>query len=175
MELRNELFEELYEAHGPGVKRFIFTQARRDAEATEDIFQNTWENVFRYLRTLKERGAAKSWIYSIAKNEAARYYSRMDRRMPQLPVSIDDDDAPDPVDEGADAFPEALADTDQLAGLLGSLSESEQQLMLLHYGYDMSLSEIAALMSANYNTVKSVTRRATIKLRKLADATGDER
>jgi RNA polymerase sigma-70 factor (ECF subfamily) len=174
MESRNELFEELYEAHGTGVKRFIFTQARRDAEATEDIFQNTWENVFRYLRTLKERSAAKSWIYSIAKNEAARYYSRMDRRMPQLPVSIDADDAPDPVDEGADAFPEALADTDRLARLLGGLSESEQQLMLLRYGYDMSIAEIAALMSANYNTVKSVTRRAAIKLRKLAEAAGDE-
>ncbi|MDR1042385.1 MAG: sigma-70 family RNA polymerase sigma factor [Clostridiales Family XIII bacterium] len=169
------MFEELYEAHGAGVKRFIFTQARRDAEATEDIFQNTWENVFRYLRTLKERGAAKSWIYSIAKNEAARYYSRRDKRMPQLPLSLGDDDAPDPIDEGADAFPEALADTDQLAGLLGGLSESEQRLMLLRYGYDMSISEIAALMHANYNTVKSVTRRATIKLRKLAKAAGDER
>ncbi|MDR1291924.1 MAG: sigma-70 family RNA polymerase sigma factor [Clostridiales Family XIII bacterium] len=175
MEKANELFEELYEAHGAGVKRFIFTQARRDAEATEDIFQNTWENVFRYLRTLKERGAAKSWIYSIAKNEAARYYSRMDRRTPQLPVSIDGEDAPDPVDEGAGAFPDELALTDQLAGLLGGLSEPEQQLMLLRYGYDMSIAEIATLMSANYNTVKSVTRRATIKLRRLAEMAGDER
>jgi RNA polymerase sigma factor (sigma-70 family) len=175
MESRHELFEELYEAHGSGVKRFIFTQARRDAEATEDIFQNTWENVFRYLRTLKERGAAKSWIYSIAKNEAARYYSRRDRRMPQLPVSLGDDDAPDPVDEGAGAFPDMIALTDQLAGLLGGLSESEQQLMLLRYGYDMSIADIAALMDANYNTVKSVTRRATIKLRKLAETAGGER
>jgi RNA polymerase sigma factor (sigma-70 family) len=175
MEQTNELFEELYAAYGPGVKRFIFTQARRDAEATEDIFQNTWENVFRYLRTLRERDAAKSWLYSIAKNEAARYYSRRDRRTPQSLMRIDDDDAPDLADEGAEAFPDALADTDQLAKLLGELSDDEQQLMLLHYSYDMSLAEIATLTGANYNTVKSVTRRATIKLRKRAEATGDER
>jgi RNA polymerase sigma-70 factor (ECF subfamily) len=175
MEEKRELFEELYAAYGVGVKRFIFTQARRDADATEDIFQNTWENVFRYLPTLRERGAAKSWLYSIAKNEAARYYSRSDRRASREFASIDAEEAPDLVDEGADAFPEALADADRLAGLLGLLSAAEQRLMLLRYGYDMSIADIARLTDDNYNTVKSLTRRATAKLRKLAEASGDER
>jgi RNA polymerase sigma factor (sigma-70 family) len=174
MEEKKEMFEELYETYGVGVKRFIFTQARRDADATEEIFQNTWENVFRYLHTLRERGAAKSWLYSIARNEAARYYIRRDRRAPAEIVSIDADDAPDPVDEGADAFPEALADAEQLAGLLGQLSETEQQLMLLHYAYDMSFSEISKLTGTSRNTLKSITRRATVKLRKIAE-TEDER
>jgi RNA polymerase sigma-70 factor (ECF subfamily) len=174
MEARRELFEELYSEYGVGVKRFIFTQARRDADATEDIFQNTWENVFRYLHTLRERGTAKSWLYSIAKNEATRYYSRKATRAPQELASIDAEEAPDLIDEGADAFPDALADADRLAGLLGRLSEAEQQLMLLRYSYDMSLAEIAGLTGANYNTVKSLTRRAAIKLRKFAEASGDE-
>jgi DNA-directed RNA polymerase specialized sigma24 family protein len=46
--------------------------------------------------------------------------------------------------------------------------------MLLRYSYDMSLAEIAGLTGANYNTVKSVTRRAAMKLRKFAEASGDE-
>jgi RNA polymerase sigma-70 factor (ECF subfamily) len=175
MEGKKALFEELYAAHGVGVKRFIFTQARRDADATEDIFQNTWENVFRYLHTLRERGTAKSWLYSIAKNEAARYYSRGEKRAAREIASIDAEEAPDLIDEGADAFPQALADTDQLAGLLGLLTEAEQQLMLLRYSYDMSIADIARLTGDNYNTVKSLTRRATIKLKKLAEASGDER
>jgi RNA polymerase sigma factor (sigma-70 family) len=174
-EATREFFEELYEAYGVGVKRFIFTQARRDVDATEEIFQNTWENVFRYLHTLKERGAAKSWLYSIAKNEAARYYIRYGRRAPLEAASIDVDDAPDPIDEGADAFPETLSDTEQLAKLLGRLSETEQQLMLLHYAYDMSFSEISKLTGTSRNTLKSITRRAAIKLRKIAEATEDER
>jgi RNA polymerase sigma-70 factor (ECF subfamily) len=173
MEATRELFYELYEAHGTGVKRFIFTQARRDADATEDIFQNTWENVFRYLHTLRERGTAKSWLYSIARNEATRYFSRLGKRTPADLVSLDADDAPDPPDDAADAFPDALADTDRLAQLLARLSEAEQQLLLLHYSYDMSLTEIADMTGANYNTVKSVTRRATQKLRKLAEAEGN--
>jgi RNA polymerase sigma-70 factor (ECF subfamily) len=175
MEGKRELFEELYAAHGVGVKRFIFTQARRDADATDDIFQNTWENVFRYLHTLRERGAAKSWLYSIAKNEAARYYRRRAERAAEEPASVGPEEAPDLIDEGADAFPEALADTDQLAGLLGRLSEEEQQLMLLRYSYDMSIADIARLTGDNYNTVKSLTRRATIKLKRFAEASGDER
>ncbi|MDR1495497.1 MAG: sigma-70 family RNA polymerase sigma factor [Clostridiales Family XIII bacterium] len=173
MEAKRELFEELYSEYGVGVKRFIFTQARRDADATDDIFQNTWENVFRYLHTLRERGTAKSWLYSIAKNEATRYYSHRDKRAPKEFASIDAEEAPDLIDEGADTFPDALADADRLAGLLGRLTEPEQQLMLLRYSYDMSLAEIAGLVGVNYNTVKSVTRRATIKLRKFAEAFGD--
>jgi RNA polymerase sigma-70 factor (ECF subfamily) len=174
MEAGRELFEELYNEHGVGVKRFIFTQARRDAEATEDIFQNTWENVFRYLHTLRERGTAKSWLYSIAKNEATRYYSRRAGYAAREFASIDAEEAPDLIDEDAGAFPETLADADRLAGLLGRLSEAEQQLMLLRYSYDMSLAEIAGLTGANYNTVKSLTRRAAAKLRKFAEASGDE-
>jgi RNA polymerase sigma-70 factor (ECF subfamily) len=175
MESTRELFEELYEAHSVGVKRFIFTQARRDADATDDIFQNMWENVFRYIHTLRERGAAKSWLYSIAKNEAARYYSRGGGRARQAALaSIDAEDAPDVVDEGADAFPEALADAEQLAGLLGRLSGTEQRILLLRYGYDMGFSEIARLTRSNYNTVKSLARRATAKLRMFAEAAGDE-
>ncbi|MDR2162565.1 MAG: RNA polymerase sigma factor [Clostridiales Family XIII bacterium] len=169
------MFKELYEAHGASVKRFIFTQARRDADATDDIFQNTWENVFRYIHTLRERGAAKSWLYSIARNEAVRYYSRRGAHAPQEYAGIDAEDAPDIVDESADGFPEALSDTEQLAALLGRLSEAEQRILLLHYSYDMGFSEIAKLTKGNYNTVKSVARRATMKLRDFAEASGDER
>jgi RNA polymerase sigma factor (sigma-70 family) len=49
------------------------------------------------------------------------------------------------------------------------LSDAEQQVVLLRYSYDMSLSEIAELTGANHNTVKSVARRAIIKLRKFAE------
>jgi RNA polymerase sigma-70 factor (ECF subfamily) len=176
MESTRELFEEIYEAHGAAVKRFIFAQARRDADATDDIFQNTWLNVFRYMHTLRDRGSAKAWLYSIAKNEAARYYSRREARAPQEPTfSIDADDAPDIASDDADGFPDALADAEQVAKLLGRLPEAEQQLMLLHYGYEMGFAEIARLTGANYNTVKSTARRATAKLRKFAEALRDER
>jgi RNA polymerase sigma-70 factor (ECF subfamily) len=174
METNMELFERLYCEHGVSVKRFIYTQARRDTHATDDIFQATWENVFRYMNSLQRMDAAKSWLFSIAKNEAARYYSSKSRKYGLKLVDMGDEDFPDIVDEGSDSFPDAIADTDRLAKLLGSLHESEQQLILLHYSYDMSLTDIAELIGANYNTVKSVMRRAKAKLRKLAEAFGDE-
>ncbi|MDR0519657.1 MAG: RNA polymerase sigma factor [Clostridiales Family XIII bacterium] len=169
MEATREFFEELYAAHGVGVKRFIFTQARRDADATDDIFQNTWESVFRYLHTLRDGAKAKSWLYSIAKNEALRYFSRSGKRGLTGLSSLDSEDAPEPIDEVAGDFPDAIADADRLAALMGKLSGAEQQVLLLRYSYDMSLSEIAELTGANHNTVKSVARRATIKLRKYAE------
>jgi RNA polymerase sigma-70 factor (ECF subfamily) len=168
-------FEKLYEAHCVDVKRFIYTEARRDAEATEDIFQNTWENAYRYLDTLRERDKAVAWLYSIARNEARRYFSRLKKVFLFESASLDDEKAPDPPDDGANSFPDALADADLLAELIGQLSEDEQQLLLLRYRYDVSFTDIADMLGANYNTVKSVALRATRKLRKLAEVYGDER
>jgi RNA polymerase sigma-70 factor (ECF subfamily) len=166
---KHKYFETLYDAYWLEIKRFIYVEARRDAGLAEDIFQNTWENAFRYLHTLKDESKARAWLYSIAKNEAKRYFSNHRTEFFLRTVSSDDENGPDPEDFAESAFPEVLADADFLIGLLNRLSDEEQQLILLHYCYDMRLKEIAELYGTNYNTLKSVTRRAIEKLRAFAE------
>jgi RNA polymerase sigma-70 factor (ECF subfamily) len=172
MENQEMKFEELYDAYWLEIKKFIFVQARRDTELTEDIFQNTWMNAYRYLSTIRDPGTARAWLYAIARNEAKRYFH--ERRVWLFPEGISaaqDDEGGTTLeqeDEAAGTFPEALADADLLKRLLGGLSDAEQQLILLRYAYDMSIKDIAEMYSANYNTLKSSIRRALDRLRAAA-------
>lgn len=169
MDTKQTIFETLYEKYALEIKRFIFTIARLDQEATNDIFQNTWINAWRYLESLKDPGSSRAWLYAIAKNEARRFYSLRSKE-PAF-ESIDQDDegrCEEPWDESESQFPEALCDADQLKGLLAELPQSDQQLILLHYAYGVAVAEIAELRGTNYNTAKSQLRRALAKLREAA-------
>jgi|GEM_PF-999845 len=166
-------FEEIYEAHGLEIKRFIFASARRDNQITEDIFQNTWENAWRYLKSLRERGKAKAWLYGIARNEAKRYFTskHIKFEFPSEFGQVRDEDEGgagfvlEPEDEESGAFPDRIAASELLSGLFERLTEPEQQLLILYYGYGVSLTELADLYGENYNTIKSISRRAMMKLR----------
>jgi RNA polymerase sigma-70 factor (ECF subfamily) len=162
-------FEALYEAYAVEIRRFIFVEVRKNPDLTEDIFQSTWENALRYLHTLKDPEKGRAWLYAIARNEAKRHFHNRKIRLFDASLLTGEEevlDAPDPTSED---FPEALANTDLLSNLMSRLSEEEQQLILLHYYYDMSLKDIAVMGRANYNTVKSLTRRAIQKLKRFAE------
>jgi len=166
-------FEEMYEAYSLDIKRFIFVSARRDSHITDEIFQNTWENAWRYLKSLREPDKAKAWLYGIARNEAKRYFTSKHIKF-EFPTeygeTADEGDhingmTPDPEDEESGAFADRIAENEYLGRLIAMLPESEQQLLILHYGYGVSLAELAKIYEENYNTLKSITRRAMIKIK----------
>jgi RNA polymerase sigma-70 factor (ECF subfamily) len=164
-------FERIYSELAPEIKRFIFTAARRDAGFTDEIFQNTWMNVYRYRESLKEPGKARGWVYAIARNEAKRFFALHGARfLAEVYTAEDEADATEQIaDEQASSFPEALADADLIKTLIEKLDLSQQQLILLHYGHDISLKDIAEMYGANYNTIKSQLRRALAAMRKMAE------
>ena len=163
MNNKHEEFNAIYDAYFLEIKKFIFTIARRDTSITDDIFQNTWENAYRYFHTLKDVDSVRAWLYTIARNETKRWYSQKTNKMFTEIDSIDAEDAPEILDDTVD-FPEELANKDLLAKTINKLSEEEQQLIILNYYYDISLKEIAAMYGMNYNSLKSITRRALKKL-----------
>jgi RNA polymerase sigma-70 factor (ECF subfamily) len=162
-------FEMAYKEYYAEIRRFIFTIARRDADITDDISQNTWQNAYMYYGSLRDAGSVRAWLYSIARNEAKRYFANRHVIFASSAISIDDDNEPvEIIDEHESGFPEALTDRDLLARLLGRLSDDEQRLILLHYAYDVELKEIAQMGGVNYNTLKSTFRRTIRKLRDAA-------
>lgn len=162
-------FETIYTQYYAEIRRFIFTIARQDPDITDDISQNTWQNAFSYFDSLKDPSSVRPWLYTIARNEAKRYFTNRHNAFFLNVSSIDSDEDPlDVVNEKDSAFPDTLANTDLLAELLGTLSVAEQRLVLLYYAYDVDLKEIADIEGANYNTLKSTFRRAMEKLKKAA-------
>jgi len=161
-------FEKLYNEHYAEIRRFIFTIARRDQNITEDISLNVWENVYRYIGSLRDIASARAWLYAIARNEAKRYFANKHIVFFAEALPLDEGEAVSVIDERDSAFPEALADADMLSKLIGRLSEDEQRIIILHCAYGIGLKEIAEMDGTNYNTLKSNYRRAMEKLRKAA-------
>lgn len=161
-------FKEIYEQHWLEIKRFIYVETGRDASLTEDIFQNTWMNVYTYISTLRDEASVRAWLYAIAKNETKRYFHKNKTRI-LSDININEDDLQEELlDAEASDYPDTLANEDYLARLLGRLTDEEQQLILLHYYYDLPINEIAEMYEVNYNTLKSSVRRALLKLRQYA-------
>ncbi|MDR1067693.1 MAG: RNA polymerase sigma factor [Clostridiales Family XIII bacterium] len=168
MDVDKQKFEKLYDEYWLEIKKFIYVNARRDADVTDEIFQNTWENAYRYFGTLRGENAARAWLYSIARNEAKRYFEKNQFALAAVSLDAADDGEPftaEPADESASAFPNAFADGELVKQLLNILGDEEQRVILLHYAYGIRLTEIAETTGLNYNTVKSVTRRAVEKMK----------
>jgi RNA polymerase sigma-70 factor (ECF subfamily) len=162
-------FEKIYHEYYAEIRRFIYTIARRDPDIADDISQNTWQNAYTYLESLRDEASVRAWLYSIARNEAKRYFANRHVVFLTNAATLDDEEAPiDLVDEHESDFPETLTNSDLLARILGGLSDEEQRLILLHFAYDIELKDIADMGGTNYNTLKSTFRRTLAKLRKAA-------
>jgi len=168
-------FEKTYNEYYAEIHRFIFTIARRDPDITDDISQNTWQNAYSYYGSLRDPASVRSWLYMIARNEAKRYFANRHEAFFSGALALGDgEDEIDVESEDDSDFPDALADSDMLAKLLGKLSADEQRLILMYYAYGVDLKELADIGGVNYNTLKSVFRRSMEKLRKAAKEMGAE-
>jgi RNA polymerase sigma-70 factor (ECF subfamily) len=156
-----KLFENICAAHGEKLQKFIYSRTRSDAFAAEEIYQNTMLGALKGLHRLRDSEKMKTWLYSIAKEEARRYYA-----------------ADGPAGRGAGTeeaasglgctpdFTRHVEDRECVKALIGGLTHAEQKLCILHYYYDMPLKKISEVMEENYNTIRSMHLRGMTKMRR---------
>ena len=146
------------------LQNFIYTLIRYDPFAMEEIYQNTMLAALKALPGLREGKKMKSWIFSIAKSEARRYYSPHrnftrfeggERRDPGFLTGKTPD------------FTNQVADADLVRSLISGLSKEEQQICILYYSYGLTLKKVSVLLRRNYSTVRSLHTRGLKKLREM--------
>ncbi|MCB1624560.1 MAG: sigma-70 family RNA polymerase sigma factor [Pseudomonadales bacterium] len=74
-------FSHLLEELRPDLVRFAYWLAR-DRAVAEDVVQETLIRAWRAQSDLKDRGAVKSWLFTIARREHARLFER--KRLPTV-------------------------------------------------------------------------------------------
>ncbi len=164
-------FEELLSVYLRPVYAFVLSLTR-DVSMAEDVTQETYIKIWKYLGRFDVTKSFKTWIFTIAKNTA---YDALKKRR-DLPFSsfsvIEDEELEEPWAERiADEMPladEILARAESAELLEQKLSELQsgfQQILRLHYQDDFSLQEIAEILGEPYNTIKSRHGRALRSLR----------
>ena len=155
-----ELFELLFRHFGPRVKAYMAKSG--SAASAEELMQETMVSVWNKAAMYDPaKGAASTWIFSIARNLRIDAYRR--EKHPEF-------DENDPAFQPA---PEPSAEN-RLAGeqsarivrtALQALPPDQAEVLRLAYYEDNSQSEIAAALALPLGTVKSRMRLAFQKLR----------
>lgn len=154
-------FDDLVRRHAADLYRYAFWLAR-DRSQAEDILQEALLRGWRAYPRLRAQEAAKSWLFSIVRNE----YLRARGGLSEEPESLDAIDPPDerPV-EAAFEMREALL----------SLPVSYAEPLALQVLGGFSCAEIAAMLGTTEGATMTRLTRARQALRRLVAPAARER
>jgi RNA polymerase sigma-70 factor (ECF subfamily) len=143
------------------VKIFRYIALRiSDPETAEDM---TSEVFTRLLSALRDRTAPQNtlqgWLFAVATKIVKDHYRKQYRR-PQLPL---DDSMPSPGDN-PDQMVETRLTQEQLQAAMTELTEEQQNVIALRFGYEMSIGEVAQSIGKSEGSVKMLQARAIAAL-----------
>jgi RNA polymerase sigma-70 factor (ECF subfamily) len=155
-------FEDLVRAHAADLYRYAYWLAR-DRSQAEDIVQEALLRGWRAYPRLRAQDAAKSWLFSIVRNE----YLRIVQSNSRQPESLE---GLDPADDRPGTFGLEMRDA------LMSLPASYAEPLALQVLGGFSCAEIAAMLGTTEGATMTRLTRARQALKRLvAPADGKER
>lgn len=142
-------------------------------EILDDVVQETFIQAFTNLSGLKDETKMKSWLFRIAKRTGIKYILK-DRKIIINECSFDDSVVKSKYEKGTicySDFDEVFCKLDRKLAYeyLKKLTVREQKVLLLYYVYGHKLKDIAIILGESQSNVKSISRRAKIKLRSLLE------
>jgi RNA polymerase sigma-70 factor (ECF subfamily) len=150
---------ELIERLSPALHRYFLAQyvSRRYAD---DLLQETWLRIHQIRHTYRPGQPVLPWLYAIARNVRVDQY-RKTRRVEDRELQVD------VLPERAAPGGAQPARGPDLRGILGSLPESQREVLTMLKVSGMSLEEVARATSSSVGSVKQKAHRAYEKLRQL--------
>lgn len=150
-------FEQVVELYGPALLRYCAAQV--GSERAEDCAQEALLAALRGYRGVREVGAIRSWLFSIAANKAVDLH-RGCARAPRLVEDL----AP------LGATEEPAYRDDALWSRVRELPDKQRQAVTLRYLGDLSHSEIAQVMETSQAAARRSVFEGLKRLRREATA-----
>jgi RNA polymerase sigma-70 factor, ECF subfamily len=155
-----EAFDRLARRWTPKLLRYA-TRVLGRPEVARDIVQETWIAVIRGLRLLNNPSHFSAWIYSIAHRKCIDGI-RFNQRQRRLIEGVEHESA-----VAAAGNPSRFEPGDQsdLAAAIARLSQEQREVLYLFYGEDLSIDDIASVLTVPAGTVKSRLHHARESLK----------
>lgn len=151
-----QAFTELILNYKQDLYKIAFTRLKTQYDIDEAI-QETMISAFNSIKTLKDTEKFKKWIIKILINKCNEVYRKRILRL----VPFDDIDKYKIIDN---VNSELEAEID-FYSIINSLDKHERIIMLLYYNEKYTTKEISEILNKNENSVKTIIRRAKLKLR----------
>ena len=158
-------FAQLYDRYDSPCFQFIRRMLGADADAAEDLHQETWIAVSRGARAFDPQKASfRTWLFTIARRKVLDHF----RRQKVVPLSSGDDAAAmlvhDPGPTPAQQV-ESRELAQRLASAVEALPPDQRSAFVMFAGAGLSLEEIGQVTGVAAETVKSRLRYARARLR----------
>ncbi|MDE7178288.1 MAG: RNA polymerase sigma factor [Lachnospiraceae bacterium] len=149
--------EELIKMFYPDILRYCLWHAPNRSLA-EDAVQETFLKAIRYFDRYTHKGKFRSFLYQIAANTCID----MQRKNRNPDISLEESEIDPPYSEPA--F-EIIHSDLALMQLVEGLPAEQREIVLLRFGQDLTLREIAEVLHLPLRTVQSRLRSALKKLK----------
>ena len=158
---KTDVMEKIYLEYREKVFRYVRGKVRNLADA-EDVTSEIFWRVLSSLDSYDEKKSTLStWIYTITHNTVCNYYREQSRRA----LSLDENALCSDTDDGVVAEIENKILKENLAIALETLTEREQDIIVLYYYHEIPLRDIAIKMGITYTNAKFMKHQAIGKLR----------
>ena len=158
---KTDVMEKIYLEYKEKVFRYVKGKVRNLADA-EDIASEIFLRVQTSLGSYDEEKATLStWIYTITHNAVCNYYRDESKRA----LTLDENALYSDRDDGVMAEMENEILKENLAIALETLTEREQDIIVLYYYHEIPLRDIAIKMGVTYTNAKFIKHQAISKLR----------
>lgn len=152
-----DAFTDLIERYQRPLRYFI-SRLLDDAQASEDILQDTWLTVIGRISSLKKPNAFSIWLYRIARNKVY-HQLRKKKVWSELNENVT---APNEFEDETIS----LEDVAKVHECLTKLRPEHKEVLMLRFLERMSYQQIAEVLSCNPGTVKSRVYYAKLALKK---------
>jgi len=152
-------FEELVDAHYQPLYRFAFSLAKNPDRAA-DLVQQTFVVWAQKGHQLKDRGKAKTWLFTTLYREHLSH-ARRETRYPERDFAEAEDELP-----AEEPSAGRQMDARRAVELLGELDETFRAPLTLFYLQQHSYKEIAGILDIPIGTVMSRISRGKDQLRR---------
>src|SRR5579872_2549207 len=146
-------FLQAYDELSSALFRYCFFKTR-DRELAKDILQDTFMKTWAYIQAGNKVKNLKAFLYRSANNLIIDWYRK--QKMLSLDALTEEGfDPPDPF-----SHTEIAAELEQAMKVLSTLEQSDQDIIIWRYVDELSVGEIAAILSEKENTISVRLHRA---------------
>ena len=157
---KTDVMEKIYLEYREKVFRYVRGKVASTADA-EDVTSEIFLKLLSSLDSYDEEKATLStWIYTITHNTVCNYY----REQSRCALSLDENALYSDTDDVMTEIENEIT-KENLAIALETLTEREQDIIVLYYYHEIPLRDIAIKMGITYTNAKFIKHQAISKLR----------
>lgn len=160
---KEEALTQLYNHYFERVYRFIYYRVSH-REVAEDLTEDVFVKLFKYLPTLKQTAAFEGWLFQIARNQVIDYY-----RSKKHIVAIEEIENTLEYETNIVDIVNLKTEQTLLIKLLKELSADQQLVIKLKFIEDLPNETIAHIIDKPEGTVRVLQHRAIARLKELLD------